>query len=168
MLAIFINGGGADDLDLATGQRRLEDGCGIDGAFGGTCTDQGVDLVDEQDDVARLLNLLDAFLQTVLELATVLGAGNQRRDVKRDQALVAQNIGNLIGNDELSQALDDGGFANTRLADEKRVVLLAARKDLHDALDLAGAADNGVKSALACLLGKVGAEFLQHIAGGRG
>ena len=127
-----------------------------------------MDLVDEQNDVARLLNFFDAFLQAVLEFAAILGTGDQRRDVKRDQTLVAQDVGNLVGNDELSQALDDSGFANARLADEKRVVLLAARKDLHDALDLAGAADNGVKSALACFLGKVGAEFLQHVAGGRG
>ncbi len=168
MLAVLVERGGADDLYLAARKGRLQDGSGIDGALGSAGTDKGMQLVDEQDDVTRLLNLLDALLQALLELAAVLRACNQRGNVQRDDADVAQQVGHLIGHDELSQALGDGRFAHARLADEQRVVLLAAREDLHHALDLSRTADNRVELAFAGLLGKVGAEFAEHALGGTG
>ena len=96
VLAVFVYGGGADDLDLAARQRRLEDGGGIDGPLGRSCADKRVHLVDEQDDVAGFLDLLDALLQAVLELATVLAAGHKGGHVEREQALAAQDVGNLV------------------------------------------------------------------------
>ena len=165
VLAVFVDGGGADDLNLAARQRRLEDGGGIDGALGRTRADKRVHLIDEQDDVAGVLDLLDALLQAVLELAAVLAARHKGGHVEREQAFAAQDIGHLVGHDELRQALGDGGLAHAGLADEQRVVLLAAGEDLHDALDLAGAADNRVELAVARLLRKVGAELLQGAVG---
>ena len=96
VLAVFVYGGGADDLDLAARQRRLEDGGGIDGPLGRARADKRVHLVDEQDDVAGFLDLLDALLQAVLELATVLAAGHKGGHVEREQALAAQDVGNLV------------------------------------------------------------------------
>ena len=122
-------------------------------------------LVDEQDDVAGVLDLLDALLQAVLEFAAVLAACHKGGHVEREQALAAQDIGNLVGHDELRQALGDGGLAHAGLADEQRIVLLTAGEDLHDALDLAGAADDRVELAVARLLRKVGAELLQGAIG---
>src|SRR5690625_7514735 len=52
VLAVLLEGGGADGLQLTAGQHGLEDAGGIDRALGCTRTHQGVDLVDEQDDVA--------------------------------------------------------------------------------------------------------------------
>ena len=55
----------------------LEDVAGVDGAFGRTRADDGVDLVDEGDDLAvRVLDLVEDALQALLELATVLRAGH--------------------------------------------------------------------------------------------
>ena len=89
----------------------------------------------------------------------------KRGHVQRDHALAAQEVGHLVGHDELGQPLDDGGLAHAGLADEQRVVLLAAGEHLHDALDLARAADDRVQLAVARLLGQVGAELLQHAVG---
>ncbi len=125
-------------------------------------------LVDEQDDVAGLLHLLDALLQALLEFAAVLRARDQRGNIQRDDADVAQQVGHLIGNDELGQAFRDGRLAHAGLAYEQRVVLLAARQDLHHALNFACTADNRVELALAGLLGKVGAELAEHAVGGAG
>ena len=122
-------------------------------------------LVDEQDDIARVHHLLDALLQALLELAAVLRPGHERAHVEREQALAAQDVGHLVRHDELRQALGHGGLAHARLADEQRVVLLASAEHLHDALDLAGAADNRVQLAVARLLREVGAELLQHAVG---
>ena len=121
-----------------------------------------MDLVDEQQHVAGVHDLLDDLLQTFLELAAVLRAGHERRHVQCDEALVAQDVGHLVGHDELRQALGDGGFAHAGLAQNERVVLLAARKDLHDALDFRRAADDRIQLALAGLLGEIGAELGEH------
>ena len=136
VLAVLVERGRADGLQLAARERRLDDGGGVDGAFGGTRADERVHLVDEQDDVAALADLLHDLLQALLELAAVLAAGDERREVERVELLVLDGLGDLVARDALREALDDGGLADAGLADEHRVVLGAARQDLHDALDL--------------------------------
>ena len=165
VLAVLVDGGRADHLDLAARQRRLEDRGGVDRAFGRAGADERVHLVDEQDDVFGVDHLFDDLLEALLELATVLAARNERRHVERDQALAAQDVRHLVGDDELGEALGHGGLAHARLADEQRVVLLAAAQDLHHALDLARAADDRIELAVARLLREVGAELLEHAVG---
>ena len=63
MLAVLVEGGGPDGLQLAPGQGRLEDGSRVDGAFGRARAHQVVDLVDEQDDVAPFADLLHDLLR---------------------------------------------------------------------------------------------------------
>ena len=162
MLAVFVERGSADDLDLTARQRRLQDGSRIHRAFGCTRTDNGVELVDEQDDIVCLLDFLDALLQALLEFAAILRTGNERRNIQRDQTPIAQDIGYLISHDELRKPFDHRRFAHTRLTQEQRVVLLATAQDLHHALDLACAPDNRVELPIGRLLRKIDAEFLQH------
>src|SRR3712207_3422027 len=57
VLAVLVERGGTDGLQLAAGQHRLEDAGGVDRALRGTRTDERVDLVDEQDDVAASADL---------------------------------------------------------------------------------------------------------------
>src|SRR5450759_655187 len=90
-----------------------------------------VHLVDEQDDVAALADLLHDLLEARLELAAVLGAGDERGQVQRVELLVAQRLRDLVASDGLSQSLGDRGLADARLSDEHGVVLGAARQDLH-------------------------------------
>ena len=52
VLAIFVERGGADAMELAAGERRLQQVRGVHGAVGLAGADQGVHLVDEQDDLA--------------------------------------------------------------------------------------------------------------------
>jgi hypothetical protein len=63
VLAVLVERGGADGLQLAAGQHRLEDAGGVDRALGGTGTDEGVHLVDEQDDVAAVRISLSTFFR---------------------------------------------------------------------------------------------------------
>ena len=88
VLAVLVERGGADGLQLAPGQHGLEDRGGVDGALGGTRTHEGVDLVDEQDDVAAGADLLEHLLQALLEVAPVAAAGHQRTQVERVELLV--------------------------------------------------------------------------------
>src|SRR5204863_1000228 len=125
-------GRGADRLDLTASERGLEDRRGIDRALGGARADEVVQLVDEEDDVAALGDLLHHLLEALLELAPVLRAGDERRQVERVDLLVAKDLRDLAAGNALREALDDGGLADAGLADEHRVVLRAAREDLHD------------------------------------
>ena len=145
VLAVLVERRGADGLQLAASQRRLEDVRRVDRALGRARADERVQLVDEQDAVAGVLDLFDDLLEALLELAAVLGARDERADVERQQALAHQRLGHVARGDALGEALDDGRLADARLADQRRVVLGAPREDLDDPLDLLRAADDRVE-----------------------
>ncbi len=162
VLAVLVERGGADGLQLAASQHGLEDRRRVDGALGGTGTHEGVELVDEQDDVAAGADLLEDLLEALLEVAPVARAGHQRTEVERVELLALERLGHVVGHDLLGEALDDGGLADAGLADEDGVVLLPAREHLHDPLDLLGTPDHRVELLLAGLLGEVAAELVEH------
>src|SRR5690606_20805470 len=139
-------------------ERRLDDVAGVHRALGRAGADDGVHLVDEQDDVLAATDLVHHRLDALLELAAVLGAGDHEGEVEGDDALVAQDLRHVAGGDLLGQALDDGGLANAGRANEHRVVLGAAAEDLDDAGDLVGAADDRVHLTLLGDLGEVAAK----------
>ena len=150
VLAVLVERGGADAVQLAAGQHRLEQVAGVHRAFGLAGADDGVQLVDEQDDRAlRLLHFLEHRLEPLLELAAELGPGDQGAHVQGDDALVLQPLRHVAADDALGQPLDDGGLADAGLADQHRVVLGAARQHLDDAADLLVAADDRIELALA-------------------
>ncbi len=165
VLAVLVERGRADRLQLAAGEGRLEDGSCVDRALGGARADEIVQLVDEQDDVAALGDLLHHLLEALLEFAAVLRTGDERRQVERVDLLVLQQLGHVAGGDARRQALDDGGLADAGLADQHRVVLRAPREDLHDPLDLGLATDDGVELALGGELGQIAAELVEQLGG---
>src|SRR5215211_1937316 len=112
VLAVLVERGGADGLQLASRQGGLEDARGVDRALGGARTDEVVELVDEQNDVAALGDLLHHLLQALLELAAVLRARDQRGQVERVDLLVLEQLRHVAVGDALGEALDDGGLAD--------------------------------------------------------
>jgi hypothetical protein len=163
VFAVLVERGGADRLQLATGQGRLQDRGGVDRALGGAGADQVVKLVDEEDDVAALGDLFHHLLQALLELAAVLRAGDQRRQVERVDLLVLQQLRDLAFVDAGGEALDHGGLADPGLAEQHRVVLGPTGEDLHDPLDLGLATDHGIELALLGELGQVAAELVEQL-----
>ena len=60
VLAVLVERSRADCVQVATGKRRLQDVAGVHGALGGTRAHDGVELIDEQDDLAfGLLDFLE-------------------------------------------------------------------------------------------------------------
>ena len=108
-------------------------------------------------------DLLQHGLEALLELAPVLGAGDQRAHVERDDPLVLQAFGHVAADDALRQPFDDRGLADAGLADEHRVVLRAARQHLDDAADLLVAADHRIELALPRELGQVAPVPLERL-----
>ena len=149
VLAVLVERGGTDGLELTAGEHRLEDAGRVDRALGGARTDERVQLVDEQDDVAAGLDLLQHLLEALLEVAAVARAGDERAEVERVQLLLVERLGHGALDDVGGETLDDRGLADAGLADEHRVVLGAAGQHLHDPLDLLLAPDHRVELLLA-------------------
>ena len=164
VLAVLVERRGTDGMQLATGKGGLQDVGGIHGAAGGAGAHDGVQLIDEQDDVAASRrDLLEHGLQAVLELAAVFGACHHGAHVELDELTVTQGRRHVAGNDSLRKALDDGRLAGTGLADEHGIVLRAARKHLHRVTNLLDAADDRVELALAGQVGQVAAILLERL-----
>ena len=154
VLAILVERGGTDAAQLAARQRRLEHVARVHGALGSTGADQGVQLVDEQDDLAvRRGDFAQHGLEAVLELAAVLAPRHHRAQVERDNPLVLQRFGHVAAGDALGKPLDDRGFADAGFTDEHRVVLGAPAQHLYDATDLIVSTDDRVELALSGKLG---------------
>ncbi len=148
VLAVFVQRGGADAMQFATRQRGLEHVAGIHGAIGLAGADHGVQLVDEQDDLAFVLGqVVEHRLQALFEFATKLGAGDQGAHVQREHAAIAQAFRHFALDDALGQAFDDGGLAHAGFADQHRVVLGATLQYLDGAADFLVTADHRIELA---------------------
>jgi hypothetical protein len=124
VLAVLVDRGGADDVQLAAGERRLQHVRGVHGALGRSRADDRVQLVDEDDQlIAVRPDLVDDLLQPFLEVAAVPRPRDHAAEVERDEALVAERVGHVPVDDALRDALDDRRLADAGLADQHRVVL---------------------------------------------
>ena len=118
VLAIFIERGGADAMELAAGKRGLEQVRGVHGAIGLAGADEGMHLVDEQDDLAfRRLDLGEHGFQALLELAAIFGAGDQGAQIERQHLLLLEALRHVAIDDAVRKPLDDRGLADAGLAD---------------------------------------------------
>jgi hypothetical protein len=126
VLAVLVERRRADGAQLPAREHRLQQVGGVDRALSRAGAHDRVQLVHEQNDPALGLRyLLEHGLEPVLELAAVLGAGDEGADVERHDAAVAQGVRHVAGDDPLGEPLDDRGLADAGLADQHRVVLRA-------------------------------------------
>ena len=161
VLAVLVQGGCTDGLQFASSQHGLEDGGSVNCALCGTCTDEGVNLVNKQDDVAAGANLLQNLLQALFKVTAVARTCDQGAQVQGVQVLVLEGFGDVTVHDSLCQALHDGGLTDAGLTNQHGVVLGTAGEDLHDAFHLLVATNDRVQLALTCCCGEVAAELIQ-------
>src|SRR5680860_246197 len=168
VLAVLVEGGRSDRLELAPGELRLQDARGVDRAFGRARADERVQLVDEEDDVTARTDLLEHLLEALLEVTSVTRAGDEGAEIERVELLVGDRLGDIALDDVGGESLDDGGLADAGLADEHRVVLGATGEDLHHPLDLLLAPDDGIELLLARELSEVATELVEDERAARG
>ena len=171
VFAVLVEGGRADAVQLAAGERGLEQVRGVHRPVRLPGADQRVHLVDEQDDAALCRgDLGEHALQPLLELAPILRARDQRAHVEGEQALVPETLRHVAVDDAQGQTLDDGGLADAGLTDQHRIVLGAPGQDLDGPPDLLVAADHRIELAVPGGLGEVAGVLLQGVVGvlGRG
>ena len=162
--AVLGEGGGADAVELAAREHGFEHVARVAGALGFAGADDGVDLVDEEDDAPLAgLDFLEDGLEALLEVAAVFGAGHEGGQVEGEDGAVLEAFGDVAADDALGEAFDDGGLADAGLADEHGVVLGLAREDADDVADLGVAADDGVELAFAGEFDEIRAVFLERL-----
>ena len=166
VLPVLVERRGADGVQLAAGEHRLQHLRRVHRSFGGAGADDGMELVDEEDDLAfGFGDLLQDGLEALLELAAVFRAGHQRPHVERKDLLVLQPFGDVTADDSLRETFDDGRLADAGLADEHRIVLGAARQHLNDSTDFFIAPDDRIELAIARQFGQVAAVARERLVG---
>src|SRR5690606_37008136 len=169
VLAVFIERRRADHPQFAARQHWFEHVAGIDRAFRRTRANDGMQLIDEQDDAAIAVgDFLEHRLEAFLKLAAILRACQQAAHIERNDPLVTQPFGHVAVDDPLRQPFDDGGFTDARLADQHRVVLRAPADNLSHAANLVIAADYRVEFALTRQRGQVAPVLLKTLVGAFG
>ena len=147
--AVFGKRGGANALELPAGERGLEQVAGIHGAAAGrACANQCVDFVNEKNGLGLVAQGLEHGFKALLEVATVLGACQQRAHIECVHFGIGQHLGHVAFGDAPGQPFGNGGFAHACFAHQQRVVLAAAAQNLDDSLHLKVAADQRVDLAL--------------------
>ena len=166
VLSVLLEGRCTDAVKLAAGQHGFEHIAGIHGALGLAGTDDGMQFIDEEQDLALApLDILKDRFETFLEFAPVLGTGHKRAHIQREDLLVLQAVRNIATGDPLCQPLDNGCLADTGLTDQNRVVLGLSGKDPDHIADLGIPADHGIHLLRPGLGNKFFAVFFQGVIG---
>ena len=156
ILLILVESCGTYGTQFTTSQCRLEDVCCIHSALSLSGAHQGVDFIDEQDNLAFGLDyLVDHRFQSFLKLTFILGTSHQRAHIERIHLFALQVLRHITAHDTLGKSLGNCSLTYTRLTDKHRVVLCAPAKNLEHTTNLLVTAYYRVELALAAALVKV-------------
>ena len=144
ILAVFVQGGGADAVQLASGQHGLEQVARIHGAVGFARAHDGVQFVDEQDDlVPRSCSPRSARPSAAPQTRPGTWRPPSGSPCPGKRCVLSRRfVGHVPPDNPLGQPFGDGGFAHAGLADEHRVVFGFAGQDPDHVADLIVPSDN--------------------------
>ena len=151
-------------MQFATGKHGFKQVACVHCAVGFACADNGVQLVDEQNDLSfALLHFVKYGFQTFLEFAAELCACYQRAQVKAVQTAVFKSLRHVACGNTLRQS-----FGNCRLTDagftyQHGVILCLTTKNLYAVTNLVLTSDHGVEFLFLCQFHKVGRVFVKRV-----
>jgi len=164
VLAVFIQGGGTDAVELPPRQHGFEHVAGIHRSFGPARTYNGMEFVDEQNDPPfRFLDLLEDRFEALFELTAVLGTGHQRSHIEGVNGFAFETFRNVTRHNSLRQPFHHRRLADSRLTDEDRVVLGLPAQDAHNAPNFRIPANDRVQLVGLSLLDQVSPILLESL-----
>ncbi len=167
--AEFLVGGRADTAQFTRSQHRFDQVGSIHDTTGsGTGADDRVNFINEQHRTFNLVQFGQYRFESLFEIATVLGAGQQCAEIECIDGRIGQYLGHLAFDDPQCQSFSHGGLADTGLADKKRVVLASAAQYLDRAVDFIHTSDQRVDLAFACTFIEVAGEIFKCAFAGIG
>ena len=153
-------------MQFAAREERLQEVARVHRAFRLARADDGVELIDEEQNAPfRLFHLFEDCLQTFLELAAVLGARDERAHIEREERLVLESFGDVPLDDTLRKPFGDRRLADAGFTDEHGVIFGLAREDADDVSDLLIPADDGLQLVFTGELGQVGTVLFEGFVG---
>ena len=162
ILLVFPPGGSGDGPQGAARQGRLQEVGGIAGSGRPAGTDQGVGLVDKEDDrLFRCLDLVDHLAQTLLEFPLVAGPCLQQSHVQHPQDHILQRRRHVTGRNAQGEPFHHRGLADTGFTGQDGIVLPPAHENVDDLPDLFIPRDNRIDPALPRPFGEVDGEPAQ-------
>ena len=166
ILAVLVQRGCTDAVQLTARQHWLEQIACIHSAVGFARADNGMQLIDEQNNIAlALFDLIEDSLQAFLKFAAVFCTCDERAHIQRENRLVFQRTRDIAAHNALCKSLGDGSLADTRLTDQNRIVLGFARQNPNHISDLIITADDRVHFFLSRALDQIRAVFFQCVIG---
>ena len=120
-----------------------------------------MNFVNEKDGIRVFLQLLQYALQALLEVAPVLGAGQQGAHVQGVHRGLGEDFRHLVFHHPAGQALGDGGLAHPGFTHQQGVVLPAPAQGLDHPFQLRVTADQGVDLALQRQVVEIDGEVFQ-------
>ena len=165
ILPVFVQGGGADDLHLSAGKRRLQNVCRVDTSLCLAGSDNVVNLVNDENDVARLLDIIDQTDHTRLKLTAELCSRHQSGHIDQINLLSAQFVRNVTGRGADGKRLGNCGLSDARFTDQAGVVFLSSAKNLNHTGELPLPAHNPVQLPCLGIGGQISAIGVQNFVG---
>ncbi len=164
VLAIFVERGRANASQFAARKLRLEHVRRVRCALRRPGPHEGVQFINEQNDFPfACRDFLEKRLEPVFKFAAILGPGDHRAQVHRDELLVFQRFRHVTADDPPGQPLGNRCLAHARFANQHRVVLRAPRQHLHHPPDFLVAPDHGINLPRPRQRRKVAPIFLQRL-----
>ena len=164
VLAVLIERGGTNTVQLTTCERRLDEIGGIHCAVRLARTHKRMHLVDEKNDFASGFGHFGQHgLEPLFELTAILRTRDQRTHVEGEQTLVAQAFRHVAVDDAQGKAFGNRRLTDTRLTNENGVVLGPAAEHLHRAANFLITSDDRVNLTRFGALGEIHRVFLEGI-----
>ena len=125
MLSVFVKGSGTNTLYLTPGKCRFQHIGRIQRTCSPACSNDGMNLIDEQYDGGIFCQFIKDRFHALLKLSPVLGSGNNGGQIKSNNALVKQYTTHFTLNNPQCKSFGNGRFTYTWFTDQDRVVLFA-------------------------------------------
>ena len=122
-----------------------------------------MDLIDKQNTVSILFQLFQQRLKAFLKITAIFGASQQRADIQGVKGAISHDFRHITLDDTPGEPFSNGGFTDTRLSHQQRVVFSATAQYLNGALQLFVPANERINSAHSGKLVKVSREVLHTV-----
>ena len=161
VFAILVQRGRTDALQFASAECGFDDVAGVHRTFSTAGTNDGMQFVDEENDVLVPADFIHDRLDAFLKLTAILRACDHQCEVERDDTLVAQKFRHISRGNFLGETFNDSRLADAGFADENWIVFCATAEDLNHAGDFFRATDHWVHLAFDGEFGEIAAESFE-------
>ncbi len=160
MPLVLGEGGGADESYVSAGECGLQNIGGVQPARSIARTDEGVNLIDEEDDIGIAFDFTDNFLEACFEFSAETRSGDDEGEIDGEDFFAGEKISRRTVFNFLREGGDEGGFSYAGVAEEEGIVFLFPSEDMDEPFEFVGTTDEGfgghILSEIDCELIKKG------------